>query len=116
VLYNCLRQLIRATPPIHGDRHEYRVDGSNNVRDTAKDAREAVREVGKAASAASGDLQSDLQALRDDFGRLAEQVGDILANKGNAAWRRAKSSIDDASFPTPRTKAARRRRRARRVR
>ena len=65
------------------------------MRDTAKDAREGVREVGNAAADASGDIQSDLQALRDDFGRLAEQVGDILANKGNAAWQRAKSSVDD---------------------
>lgn len=67
---------------------------SNNVRDTAKDARDGVRDAGKAASAASGDIQSDLQALRDDFGRLAEQVGDILSSKGNAAWQRAKSSVD----------------------
>ena len=36
-----------------------------------------------------------MQALRDDFARLAEQVGDILGNKGNAAWQRAKSSVDD---------------------
>jgi ElaB/YqjD/DUF883 family membrane-anchored ribosome-binding protein len=34
--------------------------------------------------------------LRDDFARLAEQVGDILANRGNAAWQRAKASVDDA--------------------
>lgn len=67
---------------------------SQNARDTAKDAREGVREVRSAAAAASGDIQSDLQALRDDFGRLAEQVGDILANKGNAAWQRARSSVD----------------------
>ena len=50
----------------------------------------------KAAAEASGDIQADLQALRDDFGRLAEQVGDILASKGNAAWQTArKSSVDD---------------------
>jgi len=67
---------------------------SNNVRETAKDAREGVRDVRKAATEASGDLQADLQALRDDFARLAEQVTDILANKGNAAWQRAKSSVD----------------------
>lgn len=67
---------------------------SSNVRDTAKDALDGVREIGKAASAASGDIQSDLQSLRDDFARLAEQVGDIFANKGNAAWHRAKSSVD----------------------
>ena len=53
-----------------------------------------MRDIGKAAAAASGDIQNDLQALREDFGRLAEQVGDILANKGNAAWQRAKSSVD----------------------
>mgnify|MGYP001470849958 CR=1 FL=1 len=67
---------------------------SANMRDTAKDARQGAHEIGKAAADVSSDLQSDLQALRDDFGRLAEQVGDILANKGNAAWLRARSSVD----------------------
>jgi ElaB/YqjD/DUF883 family membrane-anchored ribosome-binding protein len=67
---------------------------SQNIRETAKEAREGVREIGKAAASASGDIQGDLQALRDDFGRLAEQVGDIVASTGNAAWRRARSSVD----------------------
>jgi len=67
---------------------------ASHIRETANDAREGVREVGKAAAAASGDIQKDLQALRDDFGRLAEQVADIVASKGNAAWLRAKSSVD----------------------
>jgi ElaB/YqjD/DUF883 family membrane-anchored ribosome-binding protein len=67
---------------------------SQNARETAKDAREGVREAGRAASQASGDIQKDLQALREDFSRLAEQVGDILADKGNAAWRRAKTGVD----------------------
>jgi ElaB/YqjD/DUF883 family membrane-anchored ribosome-binding protein len=35
-----------------------------------------------------------MQSLRDDFGRLAEQVGDILADKGSAALRRARGSVD----------------------
>src|SRR5579872_3563519 len=69
---------------------------SNNVRDAAKDAREGVREVRKAATEATGDLQKDLQALRDDFARLADQVAEIFSEKGNAAWRRAKSSVDGA--------------------
>lgn len=69
---------------------------SSNLRESAGDAREALREMGKAAADASPDIQKDLQALRDDFGRLAEQVGDIIAGKGNAAWRRARSSMDDA--------------------
>jgi ElaB/YqjD/DUF883 family membrane-anchored ribosome-binding protein len=72
---------------------------TQNIRDaandTARDAREGVREVGKAAADASGNVQDDLQALRDDFGKLAEQVREILATRGNAAWQRAKSSIDD---------------------
>jgi ElaB/YqjD/DUF883 family membrane-anchored ribosome-binding protein len=68
---------------------------SQNIRDTVKDAREAVREVGKAAAESSGAIEHDLQALRDEFARLAEQVADIVANTGNAAWRRAKSSTDD---------------------
>jgi len=67
---------------------------SQNMRDSIKEAREGVREVGNAAAAASGDLQRDLQALRDDFARLAEQVGSILSNKGNEAWRRAKTGVD----------------------
>ena len=67
---------------------------SSTMRDTAKDAREGVREIGKAAAGASTDIQNDLQKLRDDFSRLAEQVAEILANKGDAAWRRARSSVD----------------------
>jgi ElaB/YqjD/DUF883 family membrane-anchored ribosome-binding protein len=68
---------------------------SSNMRDTATDAREGAREIGKAAADAADNAQGDLQSLRDDFGRLAEQVADIIADKGNAAWQRAKSSMDD---------------------
>jgi ElaB/YqjD/DUF883 family membrane-anchored ribosome-binding protein len=67
---------------------------SHNVRETMKDAREGAREARKAASEASGDIQSDLQALRDDFARLAEQVTDILTDRGSAAWQRVRSSVD----------------------
>ena len=49
----------------------------------------ALREVKKAAGEASGDIAADLQALRDDFAKLAEQVGEILGTKGNAAWQKA---------------------------
>ena len=64
------------------------------ARDTAREAREGLHEIGKAASDASNDMQGDLQSLRDEFGRLAAQVADIVANRGNAAWHRAKSSVD----------------------
>jgi ElaB/YqjD/DUF883 family membrane-anchored ribosome-binding protein len=68
---------------------------SQNVRDAAKDAREGLREVKTAADAASGDMQRDLKALHDDVARLAEQVSEILGNKGSAAWQKARSSVDD---------------------
>jgi ElaB/YqjD/DUF883 family membrane-anchored ribosome-binding protein len=68
----------------------------NTASTTAKDAREGVREVHQAASESSGNIERDLQALRDDFRRLAEQLADIVAGKGNAAWRRAKESMEGA--------------------
>src|SRR5882672_189951 len=67
---------------------------SNMARDTIKDAKDAAKETAKAASAASGDIKADLEALRDDVARLTQQIADILANKGGAAWSRAKSNID----------------------
>ena len=33
--------------------------------------------------------------LRDDFSRLAGQVADIMADRGGAAWQRARSGMDD---------------------
>lgn len=67
---------------------------SSNMRDATNQAREGVRDFGKAASAASGDLQKDMQTLRDDFTQLAQQVADIVANRGTAAWQRARSGAE----------------------
>jgi len=67
---------------------------SSNMREAMSEAREGVRDMGRAAGAASGDLQKDLQMLRDDFSRLAQQVADMLANRGSTAWQRAKSGVD----------------------
>jgi ElaB/YqjD/DUF883 family membrane-anchored ribosome-binding protein len=67
---------------------------SSNLRDAASEAREDVRDMGRAAGAASGDLQKDLQMLREDFSRLAQQMADIVANRGNAAWQRASAGVD----------------------
>ncbi len=69
---------------------------SQNPRETAKEGGEAVHEFRKAASDSAGNFERDLQALRDDFRRLADQVGDMLSGKGGAAWQRAKSSMDEA--------------------
>jgi ElaB/YqjD/DUF883 family membrane-anchored ribosome-binding protein len=69
---------------------------SSNMRDSTTEAREAARDIGKAAGAASGDMQKDMQNLRDDFARLAQQVADIVTDRGSAAWQRAKTGVDDA--------------------
>jgi ElaB/YqjD/DUF883 family membrane-anchored ribosome-binding protein len=69
---------------------------ANDARETAKEARETGREARDAAFESSGDLERDLQALRDDFRHLAEQVADIVAGTGTAAWHRAKASMDEA--------------------
>ena len=63
-------------------------------RETGQDTREPVREARKGAGEHAGNLEHDLQALRDDFRRLADQVAGIVT--GAAAWRRAKSSVDEA--------------------
>jgi ElaB/YqjD/DUF883 family membrane-anchored ribosome-binding protein len=68
----------------------------DSVRDTVKDARDAVRESGRAVSEASGNVQADLESLRNDVRRLAEQVSDIFASKGHAALNRARSNIEGA--------------------
>jgi ElaB/YqjD/DUF883 family membrane-anchored ribosome-binding protein len=68
---------------------------SHSAREAANEARDGVREIRNAAKEASGDIQSDLRALREDFGKLAEQVGEIVAKTGGAAWRRARSGVDD---------------------
>jgi ElaB/YqjD/DUF883 family membrane-anchored ribosome-binding protein len=69
---------------------------SENARDAAKDTRDAAHEFGKAASDAAANFDGDLQALRNDFRRLADQVADILAGKGAAVWRHAKAGMDEA--------------------
>lgn len=69
---------------------------SDTAKESVKDARAAIKESGKAASAASGDVQADLQALRADVARLADQIGDIFAEQGNRAWQRARASVDEA--------------------
>ena len=63
---------------------------SNKVRETDKEAREASKPAFETSSA----IQNDLQTLRDEFKRLAEQVGDVITAKGSAAWQHARPSVD----------------------
>jgi ElaB/YqjD/DUF883 family membrane-anchored ribosome-binding protein len=66
----------------------------DTIRDTVKDAKDAANETRRAAAAASGDINADLAALQADVARLTNQIGDILSNKGNAAWDRAKANVE----------------------
>jgi ElaB/YqjD/DUF883 family membrane-anchored ribosome-binding protein len=63
---------------------------NNDVRETREEACDAR----EAALGTCGDIQSDLQVLRDEFRQLAAQVGEIVTDKGGAAWRRARPRID----------------------
>jgi ElaB/YqjD/DUF883 family membrane-anchored ribosome-binding protein len=67
---------------------------SNVARDTVDEAKGAARDAGKAASATSGDIQEDLAALRDDVARLTQQIANIVAARGGATWRKAKSNVE----------------------
>jgi len=69
---------------------------SQNMREAAKEAREGIHEARKAAFESAEDLQKDMQALRDDFRKLADKVAGIFADKGGAAWQRAKAGVDEA--------------------
>jgi|SRR6516165_1630567 ElaB/YqjD/DUF883 family membrane-anchored ribosome-binding protein len=73
---------------------------SHNIRDAANDtireAREGVRDAGKAAADASADLHNDLTALREDLSKLAVELREIFSARGQAAWQRARSGLEDA--------------------
>lgn len=67
---------------------------TNTIRETVRDAKDAVGETRRAVSAASGDINADLEALREDIARLAGEVADIMSSKGNVAWGRAKANVE----------------------
>src|SRR5579871_2907056 len=69
---------------------------SDAAKESAKDARDAIKESGEAASAAAADIQGDLRALRADVAKLAQQIADIFAAKGDRVWQRARVSVDEA--------------------
>jgi ElaB/YqjD/DUF883 family membrane-anchored ribosome-binding protein len=71
---------------------------SGRMREASKGA---PRMAGEAASQYSREIEKDLQALRDDFRRLAEQVAGLVASSGNALWQRARASVEDAVSDAP---------------
>jgi ElaB/YqjD/DUF883 family membrane-anchored ribosome-binding protein len=46
------------------------------------------------ASATVDSLQEEFTAMRDDVGKLSQQVVDLLSAKGGAAYKRAKKNFD----------------------
>jgi ElaB/YqjD/DUF883 family membrane-anchored ribosome-binding protein len=66
----------------------------DTIRDTVRDAKEAANDTRRAAASASGDINADVEALRGDIARLAGQIADILAAKGNVAFGRAKANVE----------------------
>jgi ElaB/YqjD/DUF883 family membrane-anchored ribosome-binding protein len=48
----------------------------------------------KNASATVESLQEDFSAMRDDIGKLSQQVVDLLQAKGNMAYKRARKEFD----------------------
>jgi ElaB/YqjD/DUF883 family membrane-anchored ribosome-binding protein len=66
----------------------------HGVRDTVKDTKEAARETGKIVSEAGSNMQADLDSLRNEISRLADQITDIVTVKGDAAWSRARSNME----------------------
>ena len=67
---------------------------SSVARDTISEAEDGAHDIGKAAAAASGDVHDDLAALRDDVAWLTRQITDIVAARGEATWRKAKSNVE----------------------
>jgi len=55
---------------------------------------DATAKFTKNASATIESLQEDLSAMRDDVGKLSQQVIDLLSAKGSAAYKEAKKNFD----------------------
>ena len=65
------------------NRHEHRVDGfTKHSGDGQRRPRGRTRSPQGGSRSPRATFERDLQALRDDFGRLAEQVADIVADYG----------------------------------
>jgi ElaB/YqjD/DUF883 family membrane-anchored ribosome-binding protein len=61
---------------------------------SAETADPATARFNKNASATVDSLQEDFSAMRDDIGKLSQQVVDLLQAKGNMAYKRARKNFD----------------------
>jgi ElaB/YqjD/DUF883 family membrane-anchored ribosome-binding protein len=66
------------------------------ARDPVDETEGATGAAGRAASAATGDIQADLIALRDDVAKLTREIANIVAARGGATWRNARSTAEGA--------------------
>jgi len=62
------------------------------LRESAAEAKAAT--AGKSSSGETGDIRTDLEALRKDVLRLTAELSEALAAKGGAAWARARSNVE----------------------
>jgi ElaB/YqjD/DUF883 family membrane-anchored ribosome-binding protein len=76
------------------DRHYWSQPMSTTSASAASSAKEAAES--KAESVASA-VQSELRSLQEDVSRLASQLAEATAAKGEEVWRRARSSGADAA-------------------
>jgi ElaB/YqjD/DUF883 family membrane-anchored ribosome-binding protein len=58
---------------------------------------DATTKFAKNAGATVDSLQDDLSAVRDDVGKLSEQVIDLLSAKSNAAYKQAKKRLNSTA-------------------
>jgi ElaB/YqjD/DUF883 family membrane-anchored ribosome-binding protein len=67
---------------------------SNMARDAKGEGEGAAPDIGKSAAAAAGEVHHDLAALHDEVARLTRQIADVVAARGGATWRKAKSNVE----------------------
>ena len=44
----------------------------------------------------TSDIEHELDSLREDVAKLASQLADVLAMRGDAMWRKARAKVDGA--------------------
>jgi ElaB/YqjD/DUF883 family membrane-anchored ribosome-binding protein len=66
------------------------------MQGAAKDLKDAKDTIAAKTSAAAGDIQADLETLREDVSRLTMQLADLVTDEGKRVWRQTKRNLDGA--------------------